>query len=114
MTSVERFNDWSVRQYDGAEFKLNGKFYDGMIMDLSEEGIVFRPFTIDFERPDGWRPDSISVRWPDMFLSIKDFDAIELKIFDEHRGDDHGAIGSGLYDDWRNVWPIENIPGEVA
>ena len=105
MKSVERFND-----------KLNGKSYVGMIMGLSEEGIVFRPFTIDCERPDGWRPDSIKVRWPDMFLSINDFDVIELKIFDEGRGYDNSAIGCGLYDDWRNVWPIENIPGneEVA
>ena len=41
MKTVERFNDWSVRQYDGAEMEIDGQFYHGMITELSEEGIQF-------------------------------------------------------------------------
>ena len=32
---VERFNDWSVRQYDGAEFVLDGKRYHGCLLYTS-------------------------------------------------------------------------------
>ena len=101
---VERFNDWSVRQYDGAEFKLDGKWYHGIITKLSEEGIMFRPFEIDFNRPEG------DERYPEMFIKITDFDNINLEIWDEYRGCDDSAIGlSGSFTQWRHVWPDENI-----
>ena len=104
MEYVERFNDWSVRQYDGAEFKLDGKWYHGMITKLSEEGIMFRPFEIDFNRPEGDK------RYPEMFVRITDFDNVNLQIWDEYRGCDDSAIGlSGYFTEWRHVWPDENI-----
>ena len=104
MKFVERFNDWSVRKYDGAEFVLDGKRYHGTITDLSEEGIMFRPFDIDFDRPEG------EEQFPLMFVRITDFDNIKLEIWDEHRGGDNSAIGlSGYFSEWRHVWPDENI-----
>ena len=105
---VEKFNDWSVREFDGAEFKLEGKRYHGMITKLSEEGIMFRPFTINEERANGgdW-----AEQYPVMFVRLTDFDNVELEIWDEHRGCDDSAIGlSGNFVPWRNVWPEENIP----
>ena len=102
---VERFNDWSVRQHDGAEFTLDGKFYHGVINKLSEEGIMFRPFSIDFERKPGYE------QYPLMFIRITDFDNINLEIWDEHRGCDDSAIGlEGYHVPWRQVWPDEFIP----
>ena len=104
---VERFNDWSVRQYDGAEFVLDGKRYHGSIVKLSEEGIMFRPWTIDEERANA---DDFSENYPVMFIRISDFDNINLEIWDEHRGCDDSAIGlSGYFTEWRHVWPDENI-----
>ena len=104
---VERFNDWSVRQYDGAEFVLDGKRYHGMITKLSEEGIMFRPFTINEERANG---EDWAENYPQMFVTITDFDNINLEIWDEHRGGDDSAIGlSGYFTKWRHVWPDENI-----
>ena len=101
---VERFNDWSVRQHDGAEFKLDGKFYHGVINKLSEEGIMFRPFSIDFESKPGYE------QYPLMFIRITDFDNINLEIWDEHRGGDDSSIGlSGYFTEWRHVWPDENM-----
>ena len=105
MEFVEKFNNWSVRQYDGAQFVMNGKRYHGMISQLSEEGIMFRPFDIDYDRPENGE------RYPLMFVKVSDFDKIELEIWDEGRGCDNSAIGiSGCYEDWRHVWPDENIP----
>lgn len=105
MEFVERFNDWSVRQGDGAEFKLNGKFYHGVINKLSEEGIMFRPFSIDFEYKPGYEQYDL------MFIKLEDFDKVELEIFDEYRGCDDSAIGlSGCFEKWRHLWPDENIP----
>ena len=105
---VEKFNDWSVRQYDGAEFKLEGKRYHGMITKLSEEGIMFRPFTINEERANG---EDWAEQHPLMFVRLTDFDNIELEIWDEHRGGDNSSIGcSGYFSPWRDVWPEENIP----
>ncbi|NCX70005.1 MAG: hypothetical protein EBW86_05260, partial [Rhodobacteraceae bacterium] len=104
---VEKFNDWSVREFDGAQFELEGKRYHGMITKLSEEGIMFRPFTINEERASGtdW-----SVQHPLMFVRITDFDNINLEIWDEHRGCDNSAIGvPGSFENWRHVWPEENI-----
>ena len=104
---VEKFNDWSVRQYDGAEFVLDGKRYHGMITKLSEEGIMFRPFTIDEERANG---EDWAENYPQMFVRITDFDNIKLEIWDEGRGCDNSAIGiSGCFENWRHVWPDENI-----
>ena len=101
---VEKFNDWSVRQYDGAEFVLDGKRYHGSITKLSEEGIMFRPWTIDEERLP------LDESYPVMFVRITDFDNINLEIWDEHRGGDNSAIGlSGYFTEWRHVWPDENI-----
>jgi len=105
---VEKFNDWSVREFDGAQFKLEGKRYKGMITKLSEEGIMFRPFTIDYDRANGkdW-----AEQYPLMFVRLTDFDNIELEIWDEGRGGDNSAIGvSGCFEEWRHVWPEENIP----
>ena len=31
MKFVEKFNDWSVRQYDPAQFVLDGKHYHGTV-----------------------------------------------------------------------------------
>ena len=105
ITYVEKFNDWSVRQYDPAQFVLDGKHYHGMISKLSEEGIMFRPFDIDFDRPEG------DEQYPLMFLRITDFDNVKLELWDEGRGGDNSAIGiSGCFEDWRHVWPDENIP----
>ena len=107
MKFVERFNDWSVRQYDGAEFVLDGKRYHGMITKLSEEGIMFRPFTINEERANS---DDWSENYPVMFVRITDFDNINLEIWDEHRGGDDSSIGlSGYFTEWRHVWPDENM-----
>tara|TARA_R100000027_G_C2170556_1_gene70659 strand:- start:115 stop:516 length:402 start_codon:yes stop_codon:yes gene_type:complete len=104
---VEKFNDWSVRQYDGAEFVLDGKRYHGMITKLSEEGIMFRPFTINEERANS---EDWAENYPQMFVRITDFDNIKLEIWDEHRGGDNSAIGlSGYFSEWRHVWPDENI-----
>jgi len=104
---VERFNDWSVRQYDGAEFVLDGNRYHGSITKLSEEGIMFRPWTINEERANA---DDFSENYPVMFIRISDFDNINLEIWDEHRGCDDSAIGlSGYFTEWRHVWPDENI-----
>lgn len=108
---VEKFNDWSVREFDGAQFELEGKRYHGMITKLSEEGIMFRPFTIDEERASGtdW-----SVQHPLMFVRITDFDNINLEIWDEHRGCDNSAIGvPGSFENWRHVWPEENISSKL-
>ena len=105
---VEKFNDWSVREFDGAEFKLDGKRYHGMITKLSEEGIMFRPFTINEERANGgdW-----AEQYPVMFVRLTDFDNVELEIWDEHRGcDDSAIVLDGNFVPWRNVWPEENIP----
>ena len=105
MEFVEKFNDWSVRQGDGAEFKLNGKFYHGVINKLSEEGIMFRPFSIDFEHKPGYEQYDL------MFIKLEDFDKVQLEIFDEYRGCDDSAIGlSGCFEKWRHLWPDENIP----
>ena len=104
---VEKFNDWSVRQYDGADFVLDGKRYHGMITKLSEEGIMFRPFTINEERANG---EDWAENYPQMFVRISDFDNINLEIWDEYRGCDDSAIGlSGCFTKWRHVWPDENI-----
>ena len=104
---VERFNDWSVREFDGAEFKLDGKRYHGMISKLSEEGIMFRPFTINEERANG---EDWAEQYPLMFVRLTDFDNVELEIWDEYRGCDDSAIGlSGSFTQWRHVWPDENI-----
>jgi hypothetical protein len=103
---VEKFNDWSVREFDGAEFTLDGKFYHGMITKLSQEGIMFRPFSIDHisRRYD-------EEKYPLMFIRITDFDNINLEIWDEHRGCDNSAIGvEGYHVPWRQVWPDEFIP----
>ena len=108
ITYVEKFNDWSVRQYDGAEFVLEGKRYHGMITKLSEEGIMFRPFTINEERANG---EDWAENYPVMFVRITDFDNVKLELWDEGRGGDNSAIGiSGCFEDWRMVWPDENIP----
>ena len=104
---VEKFNDWSVREFDSAEFKLEGKRYHGMITKLSEEGIMFRPFTINEERAHGgdW-----AEQYPVMFVRLTDFDNVGLEIWDEHRGCDDSAIGlSGYFTEWSHVWPDENI-----
>ena len=104
MKFVEKFNDWSVRQYDPAQFVLDGKHYHGMITELSEEGIMFRPFDIDFDRPKG------DERFPLMFVRITDFDNVKLELWDEGRGGDNSAIGiSGYFTEWRHVMPDENI-----
>ena len=109
MEYVEQFNDWSVRKYDGAEFKLDGKHYHGIITKLSEEGIMFRPFDIDYDRPDNGE------RFPVMFISILNFDDVEMEIWDEYRGSDNSAIGlSGCFEEWRHVWPEENMPYELS
>ena len=107
---VEKFNDWSVREFDGAQFKLEGKRYHGMITKLSEEGIMFRPFTINEERASGtdW-----AVQHPLMFIRITDFDNINLEIWDEGRGGDNSAIGVGYFTEWRYVWPEENISSKL-
>ena len=110
MKFVEQFNDWSVRQYDGAEFWLDGKFYHGMITKLSEEGIEFRPFSIDFES----RPIS-EKSYDKVFIKIEDFDKVKLEIWDEHRGGDNSSIGcSGYFTEWRYVWPEENTPYKLT
>lgn len=104
INTVERFNDWSVREFDGAQFELEGKRYHGMITKLSEEGIMFRPFDIDYDRPEDGE------RFPLMWVRMTDFDNINLEIWDEGRGGDNSAIGiSGCYEEWRMVWPDENI-----
>ena len=104
---VEKFNDWSVRKYDGAEMEIDGQFYHGMITELSEEGIMFRPFTINEERAND---EDWSANYPKMFVRITDFDNINLEIWDEHRGGDDSSIGlSGYFTEWRHVWPDENI-----
>ena len=104
MEFVERFNDWSVRQWDGAEFYKDGKYYHGMIKKLSEEGIEFKPFEIDFDRPEN------DESFPSMWIPMADFDKIKLEIWDEHRGGDNSSIGvSGCFEEWRWVWPDENI-----
>ena len=101
---VEKFNDWSVREFDGAQFELEGKRYHGMITKLSEEGIMFRPFDIDHDRPDN------DERFPLMWVRMTDFDNINLEIWDEGRGGDNSAIGiSGCFEEWRMVWPDENL-----
>lgn len=108
---VEKFNDWSVREFDGAQFELEGKRYHGMITKLSEEGIMFRPFTINEERANGkdW-----AEQYPLMFVRITDFDNVNLEIWDEHRGSDNSAIGvPGSFENWRHVWPEENISSNL-
>ena len=104
MKTVERFNDWSVRQYDGAEMEIDGQFYHGMITELSKEGIEFLPFTIDHEYKHNDPRNSYDRIW----IHMENFDKYKLEIWDEHRGGDDSAIGlSGYFTEWRHVWPDE-------
>ena len=104
MKTVERFNDWSVRQYDGAEMMIDGKFYHGMITELSKEGIEFLPFQVDYEYKHNDPRNSYDRFW----VHMENFDKYNLEIWDEHRGGDDSSIGlSGYFTQWRHVWPDE-------
>ena len=104
MKTVERFNDWSVRQYDGAEMTIDGKFYHGMITELSEEGIQFLPYQVDYEYKHNDPRNSYDRFW----VHMENFDKYNLEIWDEHRGGDDSSIGlSGYFTQWRHVWPDE-------
>ena len=104
MKTVERFNDWSVRQYDGAEMTIDGKFYHGMITELSEEGIQFLPYQVDYE----YKHNDPRNSYDRFYVPMDKFDEYNLEIWDEHRGGDDSSIGlSGYFTQWRHVWPDE-------
>ena len=106
MKYVERFNDWSVRKYDGAEMEIDGQFYHGMITELSEEGIEFLPFTVDHE----YKHNDPRRSYDKIWIHMENFDKYKLEIWDEARGCDNSAIGvSGCFEPWRHVWPEENM-----
>ena len=104
MKYVERFHDWSVRKYDGAEMEIDGQFYHGMITELSEEGIEFLPFTVDHE----YKHNDPRRSYDKIWIHMENFDKYKLEIWDEARGGDNSSIGcSGYFTVWRQVLPDE-------
>ena len=104
MKYVERFNDWSVRKYDGAEMEIDGQFYHGMITELCEEGIEFLPFTVDHE----YKHNDPRRRYDKIWIHMEYFHIYKLEIWDEARGGDNSSIGcSGYFTEWRQEWPDE-------
>ena len=91
-------------QYEGYEVHIDGEFHHGIILEVTKEGLMVRPFHKNHEYPEG------DERYDPYWIAKEDFDKVKLELWDDLWGCDNSAIGlQGCFEPWRHVWDENNL-----
>ena len=87
-------------QYEGYEAHIDGEFHQGIILEVTKEGIMVRPTSKGDEYCKG----------DPYWIAKEDFDKVKLELWDDLWGCDNSAIGlDGCFEPWRHVWDEDNL-----
>ena len=87
-------------QYEGYEAHIDGEFHNGIILEVTKDGIMVRPTSKDFVYSKG----------DPYWIAKKNFDKVQLKIWDDNWGCDDSAIGvEGCFEPWDRIWDEKNM-----
>lgn len=87
-------------QYEGYEAHIDGEFHHGVILEVTKDGIMVRPVSIDHVYSKG----------DPYWIAKEDFDKVKLELWDDLWGCDDSAIGlDGCFEPWRHVWDDKNL-----
>jgi len=91
-------------QYEGYEAHIDGEFHHGIILEVTEDGLMVRPTAKDFVYSKGHD------RYDPYWIAKEDFDKVKLELWDDNWGCDDSAIGlDGCFEPWRHVWDENNL-----